>query len=115
MMDARRRWAEARDRLAASVAALGFPAELADLLARQLGSPQAIDRLTSYVWQARPNSLETLVDETLAIRDEIAAWREKRDSREAQAGYSRWLNSRQRAEILWAEEDGEEAGAEDEA
>ena len=59
-------WAQARDRLAAAVTGIGFPAELAELMARQLGSPKAIDRMTSYVHQARPRTEEMLVDEMLA-------------------------------------------------
>ena len=58
-------WAQARDRLAAAVTGIGFSAELAELMARQLGSPKAIDRMTSYVHQARPRTEEMLVDEML--------------------------------------------------
>ena len=86
-------WALARNRLAASVADLGYPEEFADLLAKQLKSPKAIDRMASWMDQARPNSMELIVDEMLAICAEIDAWREKKESREAQAGYSSWLNS----------------------
>ena len=84
-------WAQARDRLVAAVRALGFSAELGELLARELGSPRAIDRMTSYVYQARPNSEEMLVDEMLAIRSEIDAWRERKESQEAQARYNERL------------------------
>ncbi len=84
-------WARSRDRLVSAVAAQGFPAELGELLARQLKSPRAIDRMTSYVRQARPRSEEMLVDEMLAICAEIDAWREKKASREAQASYSAML------------------------
>ena len=86
-------WALARNRLAASVATLGYPEEFADLLAKQLKSPKAIDRMASWMDQARPNSMELIVDEMLAICAEIDAWREKKESQEAQAGYSSWLNS----------------------
>ena len=89
-------WAMSRDRLAAAVSSLGYPEEFADLLARQVGSPGGIDRLTSYLYQARPGTLEMIIDEALAIRSEIDAWREKRESREAQAGYNSWLNSEAR-------------------
>jgi hypothetical protein len=89
-------WAQARNQLAAAVSALGYPEELADLIAGQLGSPKAIDRMTSYVRQARPQSLETMMDEMLAIRAEIDAWRERKESREAQAGYNAWLWQRKR-------------------
>ena len=81
-------WARSRDRLVAAVTALGFPAELAELMARQLKSPKAIDRMTAYVNLARPNSEEMLVDEMLAICSDIETWRQKKESREAQARYN---------------------------
>ena len=96
MTQNRRIWAMARDRLAAAAASLGYPEELADLLARQLKSPGAIDRMTAYLYQARPARLETIVDEMLAICAEIDAWREKKESLEAQAEYNLWLNSEER-------------------
>ena len=77
-------WRLSRDRLAAAVTALGFSAELAELMARQLGSPKAIDRMTAYVNQARPDSEEMLVDEMLSVCAEIAAWKEKKAGEEAQ-------------------------------
>ena len=88
-----RQWAWSRDRLAKAVSALGYPEEFADLLAKQLGSPKAIDRMTSYVYQAKPRSVEMIIDEMLSIRAEIDAWREKKENQEAQAGYNAWLNS----------------------
>ena len=86
-----RQWAMARDRLVDAVTSLGFDAELAALLASQLGSPRAIDRMTSYVLQARPKSEEMLVDEALSICAEIDAWRERKTSMEAQARYNALL------------------------
>ena len=91
-------WVQARNGLAAAAASLGYPEEFADLLAKQLGSPKAIDRMASYLNQMHPGSVEMIVDEMLAIRAEIDAWREKKESREAQAGYSAWLNSDDRRE-----------------
>ena len=82
MTDYHREWAEARDRLRTAVSALGYPSDLADLLSRELGSPRGIDRLTSYIYQAKPRSLETLVDEMLAIKGQIETRQEK--SEEAQ-------------------------------
>ena len=93
MTSNQRIWALSRDGLAKTVASLGYPAEFADLLAKQLGSPKAIDRLAAYIDQARPGSVEMIIDEMLAIRAEIDAWKEKKESQEAQAEYSRWLNS----------------------
>ena len=96
MTQNQRIWAQARDRLSTAVCALGYPEEFADLLAGQLKSPKAIDRMTAYLYHARPGSIVTIVDEMLAITSEIEAWREKKESREAQAGYSAWLNSEAR-------------------
>ncbi len=96
MTPAQREWVWSRDRLAAAVRGLGYPEEFADLLAKQLGSPKAIDRLTAYIGKARPGSVEMIVDEMLAIRAEIDAWRERKDSLAAQADYSAWLSSDER-------------------
>ena len=79
-------WAQARDRLVAAVTGIGFSAELAELMAGQLGSPRAIDRMTSYVYQARPRTEEMLVDEMLAICAEIETWRERRKARKHRPG-----------------------------
>ena len=87
-------WAQARDRLVAAVTALGFSAELAELMARQLQSPRAIDRMTAYVRQARPRTEVMLVDEMLAISAEIEAWRNRKESLEAQSRYSARLHFR---------------------
>ena len=81
-------WAQARDRLVAAVAEAGFSAELAELMARQLKSPKAIDRMAAYIRLAHPRTEEMLVDEMLAICAEIETWREKKESQEAQARYN---------------------------
>lgn len=88
-----RTWSQSRDRLAEAVSSLGYPAEFADLLAKQLGSPKAIDRMTAYLYHAKPKTMEMIVDEMLAIASEIDAWRERKESREAQEGYYAWLRS----------------------
>ena len=81
-------WSRSRDNLVRAVTTLGFSSELADLLARELGSPKAIDRMASYVRQAHPRTEEMLVDEMLAIKAEIETWRERKEAMEAQASYS---------------------------
>lgn len=101
-------WARARDGLATAVASMGYPEEFADLLAKQLGSSKAIDRLASYIHQARPASVEMIIDEMLAIRAEIDTWREKKESLEAQAGYNRYLNSAARRRSMEERRNGEE-------
>lgn len=71
-------WSRAHDDLVSAVTSLSFSAELAKLLARELGSPKAIYRMASYIRQAHPHSEEMLVDEMLAIKSEISAWRERK-------------------------------------
>lgn len=99
MTQNQRIWARARNDLAEAVTTLGYPAELASLLARQLKSPRAIERMTSWIYQAHPRSMEMIADEMLAICADTDAWREKAQGREAQAGYNAWLNSRSRLEM----------------
>ena len=81
-------WAQAKERLVAAVTGLGYSAELAELMARELGGPKAIDRMTSYIRQARPRTEEMLVDEMLAIKEEIETWQAKKEAEEAQASYN---------------------------
>ena len=108
MTENQRIWARARDRLTSAVVSLGFPEEFAGLLAQQLKSPKAMDRMASYLYQAKPGSVEMIVDEMLAICEEIDAWREKKEAQEAQAGYSRWLTSAQRWRNLEEAQEEEE-------
>ena len=96
MTDAQRIWTNARNQLTRAVTSAGFPGELADVLARELKSPKAMDRMTSWLYQARPRSLETVVDEMLAIRADVDAWIRKKESEAAQAGMTSWLNSEER-------------------
>ena len=91
-------WSQTRDQLVAAVVSLGFSGELGELMARELGSPKAIERMTSYIRLAKPGTEEMLVDEMLSIRAEIDAWREKKSSQEAQARYNARLFYRRMSE-----------------
>ena len=86
-----RLWARTRDDLVRVIESLGFPAELGEAAARLLGSPKAMERMISYLRQVQPQK-ELIVDEMLAIRSEIDAWREKKASEEAKARYNESLN-----------------------
>lgn len=74
-----------------AVESLGFKAELGEAIARHLGSPKAMERMISYLSYVKPKSEELVVDEMLAIRSEIDAWREKKASQEANARYNEML------------------------
>ena len=71
-------WLNARDGLISTVVSLGFSAELGEAAARHLGSPKAIERMTAYLNYIKPTDMNIIVDEMLAIRDEIDAWKEKK-------------------------------------
>ena len=85
-------WLHAKEELKASLSMLGFPAELGDEIAKNLGSPKAMWRMTSYLDKAKPDRIEIVVDEMLAIRTEIEAWRIKKASEEANASYNELLD-----------------------
>ena len=101
--DSRILWEQSRDALVSIIVSLGFPAELGEMIARHLGSPKAIDRMTDWLYHVRPRSVEMVVDEMLAICSDIEAWKKKKESQEAQWGYTRWLNS----ETRWKNEEEE--------
>ena len=71
-----------------AIESLGFRAELGEAIAKHLGSPKAMERMISYLSYVKPESEELIVDEMLAIRSEIDAWREKKASQEANARYN---------------------------
>lgn len=91
MDDNKRRWLYSRDNLMAAVRSLGYPDKLGEEIVKNLGSPKALDRMTSYIYQAKPSSMEEVVDEMLAIRSEIETWRAKKDSEESNAKYNEML------------------------
>lgn len=86
-----RQWSRARDELVCAVEDLGFPAELGELIAKHLGSPRAMERMIAYLEYVKPRSEELIIDEMLAIRSEIDAWKEKKASEEANARYNEIL------------------------
>ena len=86
-----RKWIRARDELIDAVEDLGFPKELGYEAAKNLGSPKAMERMLSYLHNVKPKKIELVVDEFLAIRSEIEAWREKKASEEANERYNELL------------------------
>lgn len=88
MSDHREEWAQSRDELICALKILGFPEELGNIIAKYLGSPKAIERMTGYLYNVKPKTEELIVDEMLSIRSEIDAWRERKASREANQAYN---------------------------
>ena len=87
-----REWTHARDELVRIIMDLGFPEELGNEIVKNLGSPKAMHRMTGYLINVKPKSVELVVDEMLAIRSEILAWKEKKSGEEANARYNELLN-----------------------
>ena len=81
--ETRTEWARARDALGAQTGALGYPPELGMLLAKELGSPKAMHRLTVYLREVKPKSEEEIADELLAIKSDVDTWRGIKAARQA--------------------------------
>ena len=75
-----------------AIRSLGFPDELGEACVKNLGSPKAMDRMATFLMNVKPSSVELVVDEMLAIRSQIEAWRARKDSLEANARYNEVLN-----------------------
>ena len=90
-MTDRNEWLESRDELVRTIKELGFPEELGIEMARQLGSPKAMSRMQAYLYYTKPDNVEMIVDEMLAIRTDIEAWRTRKESQEANAAYNEVL------------------------
>ena len=91
MTDNQREWGRTKDQLVSAIKQLGFPEELGEQIAKQLGSLKAMNRMMSYLYNVKPRNAELVVDEMLAICSEIDAWRDKKASEEANARYNEML------------------------
>ncbi|MBR1393250.1 MAG: hypothetical protein IJ561_09340 [Ruminococcus sp.] len=91
-MDARAVWSRTRDELKRSLAALGYPAELGNIIAEHIGSPRGMERMISYLDYVKPDRVELIVDEMLAIKSDVDRWREKKECERANAVYNSVLN-----------------------
>lgn len=92
MTDNRMEWARKRDELVDAVNRLGFPRELGEQVAKQLGSPKAMDRMLAYLYNVKPRTAELIVDEMLAICSDVDSWHNKKAAEEANAKYNEILN-----------------------
>ena len=82
----------AKNNLVMNVVNLGFQEELGEEIARQLGSPKAMERMRAYLYNVKPKSVELVIDELLAIMSDIERWKDKKLSEEANAAYNEVLN-----------------------
>ncbi len=84
-------WKRKHDEVVSAVTDLGFPGELGDQIARQLGSSKAMDRMLAYLYNVKPRSAELIVDEMLAICSDVDRWEDKKAAEEANARYNEIL------------------------
>ena len=84
-------WIRTKEKLLESLRTLGYPDALGDEIAKNLGSPKAMERMISYLDCVKPVKIELVVDEMLAIKSEIDAWKEKKASEAANAAYNEML------------------------
>ena len=92
MTEDQKKWVIAKGRMMDAMKMLGFPEALGDELVKNLGSPKAMDRMTSYLKNVKPKKAELVVDEMLAICSDIARWRDKKESERANAAYNEVLD-----------------------
>ncbi len=78
----------ARNALEIQLEKLGYPAELADVLARELKGEKSINRMTGYLKNAKHITLEDIADEMLAIQQDASTWRQKKIMESNQAKYN---------------------------
>ena len=76
-MDNHKEWTLYRDELVSVIISLGFHGEFGHQVAKQLGSPKAMQRMIGYLKTVKPHSAEIVADEVLSICAEIDMWKEK--------------------------------------
>ena len=86
-------WKLAKDELVGEVCKLGYPQEFGILIAKNLGSPKAIRRMSSYLRQVKPKKPEMIADDMLAIMSEIDAWKRKKEAEALNAEKNRIILS----------------------
>lgn len=90
MPDAARQ--RAYESLARAIMQLGYPEEFAQVLAGELRSEKAMDRMAAYVRSARPSSPEEIADEMLAIVAERDRWVRQKMSEHANDSITAFYN-----------------------
>ena len=92
MADINSDWSRAGQRLKRELKNLGFPAELGDVFIKELGTTTAITRMANYLHTAKPDNLEDMADEMLAICNDRDTWIQLKKSQEANAKITEVLN-----------------------
>ena len=95
---------------------LGYPEGFSQVIAENLRTDKAIDRMVGYLRSARPGSAEEIVDEMLAIIDDRDRWIKKKIAENSNSKITELYNSPlsdEEEEEEDDEEDDEEEGEEE--
>lgn len=84
------------DGLVSEVKRLGFPEDFGRMIAKNLGSPKAMYRMTVYLENVRPHSGEEIADEMLAIMEDRNRWAKKKEAEEINSRYNEYLNQEEK-------------------
>lgn len=71
---------------------LGYPAELGELMAQNLGTESTVERMTQYLIHVQPSTAEEMVDEMLAICEERDKWVQKKKNEYYNRKVNEWIN-----------------------
>ena len=71
----------------------GFPEEFGRMVANELKSDKAIDRMIGYILSFEPTRAEDIADELLAIRSDIERWQQKKTAEYYNSKYNELLSN----------------------
>ena len=71
---------------------LGYPSELGELMAQNLGTESTVERMIQYLLHVQPATAEEMVDEMLAICDERDKWVQKKKNEYYNRKVNEWIN-----------------------
>ena len=83
---------DAYEDLVAAVGAIGYPRDLADVLAGELRGEKSMRRMAAYLRAARPKSMEEIADELIAIVEQRDTWVKKKMTERAQSSFNEFMN-----------------------
>lgn len=86
-------WRKAYAELLTVLSEAGIPEEVDKYIAQNLRTERCLRRMTGYMRNARPTTMEEIADEMLAIMEDRNSWTRKREAQESSARYNAWLNS----------------------
>jgi hypothetical protein len=90
-MSASESWKNAYRDLIEAVVCMGYQEDFGKIIARNLGSERTMRRMTFYLYTAKPQSAEEIVDEMLAIMSDRKRWIQKKQAEGANVRYNEML------------------------